>query len=76
MQVGYISGKVGEILDKVGVGGGELGGGEGGCEGTDAEVAGEGGASRFEKDEDITIYGISGGLLIQSGRDEGTFGTE
>lgn len=37
------------------MGGGEFGGGEGGGQGADAEVAGEGGASRVKEDEDITM---------------------
>lgn len=56
------------------MGGGELRGGEGGRQGADAEVAGEGGASRVEEDEDITICGVSGkpSTRVWEGR---TFGT-
>lgn len=67
LQVGYVGGKIGEILDEIGVGSSELGGGEGGCEGADAEVAGEGGASRLKKGKNITICGISCGPLMRSG---------
>lgn len=56
------------------MGGGELGGGEGGREGADAEVAGEGGASRLKKGENITVCGISCGPLMRSG-EGGTFET-
>lgn len=66
LQVGYVGGKIGEILDEIGVGSSELGGGEGGCEGADAEVAGEGGASRLKKGKNITVCGISCGPLMRS----------